>query len=204
MQRPLGDYSAEHPMRILYVSIVDMYKHQWQVAEAVASLRASGLPLVLDLVGPAYAPAMARLNATLDRVDPQREVVRYLGAIPYSELHQQYAVSDLCVFASSCENLPIILLEGMASGLPIACSERGPMPEVLGPAGTYFNPEDPVDIARAIRLLAESPELRTKSAQAGYERAGAFSWERCARETFSVLADTARERNPRHQTGMAA
>ena len=74
------------------------------------------------------------------------------------------------------------------------------MPEMLGPAGTYFNPEDPIDIARAIRLLAESPDLRTKSARAGYERAGAFSWERCARETFSVLADAASESEATCQT----
>ena len=46
-----------------------MYKHQWHVADAIAQLRKSGLPVVLDLVGPAYAPALERLNKTLDCID---------------------------------------------------------------------------------------------------------------------------------------
>ena len=49
--------------------------------------------------------------------------------------------AELFVFASSCENLPNILIEGMAAGLPIACSRRPPMPEVLGDAGESFDPE---------------------------------------------------------------
>ncbi len=83
--------------------------------------------------------------------------------------------------------MPNILLEGMAAGLPIACSDRGPMPEVLGDAGVYFNPEDPASIAKAIRHLIESPELREQKAQAAFQRAQQYSWARCAEETFGFL-----------------
>lgn len=89
--------------------------------------------------------------------------------------------------ASSCENMPNILLETMASGLPIACSNLGPMPEVLGDAGVYFDPEQPEEIARALCELIESPQLRTKLVQASYQRAQQFSWQRCADETFRFL-----------------
>jgi glycosyltransferase involved in cell wall biosynthesis len=191
-QLPIGHYPADRPFRILYVSIVHVYKHQWHVAEAVAQLRASGLPVLLELAGPAYPPALARLKRILERVDPAAAFVRYLGKVPYGELHTRYAEADLCLFASSCENMPNILLEGMASGLPIACSNRGPMPEVLGDAGVYFDPENPNDIARALRELIESPALRTKLAQASFERAQRYSWRRCAHETLSFLAEVAR------------
>jgi glycosyltransferase involved in cell wall biosynthesis len=87
--------------------------------------------------------------------------------------------------------MPNILLEGMASGLPIACSDRGPMPEVLGDAGVYFDPEDPNDIARALRELIDSRELRSKLAKASFERAQGYSWLRCADQTFRFLADIA-------------
>jgi glycosyltransferase involved in cell wall biosynthesis len=87
--------------------------------------------------------------------------------------------------------MPNILLEEMASGLPIACSNRGPMPEVLGDAGVYFDPEDPNDIARALRELIESPVLRTKLARASFGRVQRYSWRRCADETFSFLASVA-------------
>lgn len=61
-RKPISQYSVDRPFRILYVSIIDVYKHQWHVAEAIAKLRSGGLPVVLDLVGPAYPPALARLK----------------------------------------------------------------------------------------------------------------------------------------------
>lgn len=190
-QLAIGRYSLERPFRILYVSIIDVYKHQWHVAKAVAELRKGGIPVTLNLVGPAHPPALKRLRDTLERLDGAEQFIRYPGAVPHAVLHQQYAQQDLCLFASSCENMPNILLEGMASGLPIACSNRGPMPEVLGDAGIYFDPENPSDIARALRELIESPALRTKLATASFERARGYSWQQCANETFAFLADIA-------------
>lgn len=190
-QRMVDDYSVATPFRLVYVSIVDVYKHQWNVAEAVAILRAQGLPIALDLVGPAYGPALKRLRQVLQRVDPGRAAIRYLGAVPYQELHRLYGATDACVFASSCENMPNILLEGMASGLPIACADRGPMPEVLGDAGVYFNPEDIGSITSALRRLIVSPELRAEKARMAFERMSGYSWRRCADETFGFLAEVA-------------
>jgi glycosyltransferase involved in cell wall biosynthesis len=193
-QRPLAEYGAEHPFRLIYVSIVDTYKHQWYVAEAVAKLRKEGLPVMLDLIGEAYRPALRRLRRALRRVDPAGRIVRYVGEVRHEELPAYYGAAALCVFASSCENLPNILLEAMASGLPIACSKRGPMPEILGSAGVYFDPEDAASIAGAIRELAENPELRDGKALGAYERAHQYSWKRCAEETFEFLAEVAAER----------
>ena len=188
-QLSITRYTFEHPFRILYVSVIDVYKHQWHVAESVAQLRKSGLPVALDLVGPAYPPALKRLKKLLSRIDSQGEFVQYLGALLYSELNARYAKANLCLFASSCENMPNILLEGMASGLPIACSNSGSMPEILGNAGVYFNPEDPQDIARALKELIYSPELRTDKARASFEGAQVYSWARCSRETFKFISD---------------
>ncbi len=184
----------DRPFRILYVSIVEVYKHQWHVAEAVARLRQEGFPVSLELVGPAYPPALRRLEASLRRLDGAKAFIHYRGSVPYERLPEFYRQADLFVFASSCENLPNILLESMAAGLPIACSNRGPMREVLGEAGVYFNPEDPGDIARAIRELIVSPELRAETSRKAFERAQRYSWTRCAEETFSFLARVAREK----------
>ena len=193
-QAGMEQYSMSRPLRLLYVSIVDLYKHQWHVVEAVAQLRASGLPAVLELIGPAYPPALARLSEVRARLDPQGQFVQYHGAVPYDELHAHYAAADLCLFASSCENMPNILLEAMASGLPIACSNRGPMPEVLGDAGAYFDPENAADIARVVRELLASPGVRARLADASFKRVQAYSWQRCAEETFDFLAAVAAER----------
>lgn len=202
-QFAIDRYSVNRPFRILYVSIVDMYKHQWKVAEAMAQLRTSGLPVILDLVGASYPPALARLKQTISQVDPSGEFIQYAGPVPHAELHERYAQADLCLFASSCENMPNILLEGMASGLPIACSNRGPMPEVLGDAGVYFNPENADDIARALRELIDSPALRARMAKASFKRVQVYSWRRCANETFGFLASVAAKRRGGYSCAVA-
>ena len=193
-QQPRAGYSNAHPFRFVYVSTVDVYKHQIEVAEAVAMLRDEGRPVALDLIGPAYAPSLAALRKSLDQLDPDATFIRYLGPVPYASLQVSYASADAAVFASSCENMPNILLEKMAAGLPIACSDRGPMPEMLGEAGLYFDPDSSVSVAACLRRLLDSPELRSRLAKAAQQRAAPYSWDRCARETLSFLAVVARRR----------
>lgn len=190
-QRARAQLSAEHPLRLLYVSIIDVYKHQWHVAEAVDRLRREGLPVEIDFVGPAFPPALARFEAVRRRLDPEGRFLHYRGPVPFEELHELRERAEVFVFASSCENMPNVLVEGMASGFPIACAKRGPMPEILGDGGVYFDPEDPDSIAEAIRSLADDDGLRERCAARAYERAMAFSWERCARETLGFLREVA-------------
>lgn len=185
-------FTQDNPCRVLYVSIISPYKHQWSVAEAVAQLRADGVPLVLDLIGPP-AEGIGRLDETIRQVDPERGFIFYRGAVPHESLEKQYADADIGLFASSCENMPNILLEGMAAGLPMACSRMGPMPEILGDAGEYFDPLNPLDIAKALRRMIESPELRGRYAQAAFARARGYSWGRCANDTLEFLAQVAKK-----------
>lgn len=175
-QRLVEEFNNSKPCRVLYVSIVDAYKHQWQVAVAVAQLRSSGIPIVLDLIGPP-AKGMSKLKKTLNRIDPDGTFIKYRGAVPYEKLDEFYEQVDIGVFASSCENMPNILLEGLAAGLPTACSSFGPMPEVLGDAGVYFDPEDPKEIARALKELIDFPDLRLQLARASFLRAQQYSWK---------------------------
>lgn len=189
LQKPIADYSSVNPYRVLYVSIINQYKHQWHVVEAMGALRqVTGWPLVLELVGPAYPPALVRLNRAIETWDPHAEWVKYHGAVPYNELHQMYEQADLGLFASSCENMPNILLETMASGLPVTSSHRGPMPEILGDAGIFFDPETPNDIARALEGLIADPRLRSRFAAASFSTAQQYTWQRCADETFGFLS----------------
>ena len=85
--------------------------------------------------------------------------------------------------------MPIILLEKMASGLPIACSNLGPMQEVLNKGGLFFNPEDPNDIAKVVKKYLESSELRNKMSNISHNLASKYSWSRCANDTFSFIID---------------
>ena len=189
-QEPLEAYSESRPFRLVYVSTVSLYKHQWHVVEAAGLLRQRGLPVALDLVGP-VALGEERMTEALDRVDPDRQFASYVGRVPHETLPDVYRDADAFVFASSCESLPNILVEAMASSCPIACSDRGPMPEVLGEAGVYFDPESPTSIADAVEALVRSPEDRARFAARAHEAAKGYSWKRCADETFQFLAEIA-------------
>ena len=83
--------------------------------------------------------------------------------------------------------MPNILLETMAAGLPIACSKLGPMYEMLGETGIYFHPEQPTEISASIRRLVESPDLRTELSNESFAKAGQYTWQRCANQTFTFL-----------------
>lgn len=194
--RPRADITPAAPLRLLYVSSLAPYKHQCTVIEAVRLLHEQ-LPLELTLIGGSdgsdYGDAVKRAIAEAQSAGVR---ISYPGQVGFGELDRAYASAELFVFASSCENMPNILLEAMSSGLPIACARRGPMPEMLGDAGVYFDPERAVEIAAAISRLADDAVLRFRSAERSVERSQGFSWRRCARETFDFLAEVANGRNP--------
>lgn len=196
--RTLAELSPERPLRLLYVSIVMPYKHQHAVARAAAQLRAQGLPLEVRFVGESSGLYGRDFRRLLDELDPGEHFLKWQGSAPFRDLHRLYQEADMFVFASSCENLPNILVEAMAAGLPIASSCRGPMPEVLGQAGLFFDPDRIDSIAGTLRALAEDSAQRQQLAVLAYRRAQAFSWKRCADETLSFLQEVARTRAQHH------
>ena len=182
--------SIDRVIRCVYVSNVDMYKHQWHVVEAIRLLRDRGFAVELKLIGGGHGAAQAKLQDVITRCDPDGRFVSQLDFVSHSTLPGLLARCDLYIFASSCENLPVTLLEGMAAGLPIACSHRGPMPEVLQDGGVYFDPEDSVSIAAAVQRLIESKDLRSQVALQAKSLASNYSWENCSRNTFEFIRDT--------------
>jgi len=182
----------ERPIECLYVSNADMYKHQWSVVKAIASLRKCGYNIHLKLVGGGSGKAQRLLDAEIAVSDPQKTFVTQTGFVAQKELPNYLADADLFIFASSCENMPNTLVEAMAVGLPIACSDRGPMPEVLADGGIYFDPENSETIAAAIEKILNDNTLRNSIAQRAKELASQYSWARCAAETWDFLSKTSR------------
>lgn len=191
--RPISECSAAQPFRLLYVSILMPYKHQIEVAQAVARLRAKGIPIVIDFVGAPWGWYGRAFERERQALDPGGLFLRWHGEIPFERLHLMYQESDGFVFASSCENLPNIVIEAMASGLPILCSDRGPMPEVLGADGCYFDPYSVDSIMEAMRNFVGDTSLRERLAAGASARAKQYSWQRCADQTFAFLSHVAGE-----------
>lgn len=197
-QTSADNFSPSRPFRWLYVSIVNFYKHQWNVVEAVANLREEGCHMELGLVGPAHPAALGRLKKSMNSRDPEGRFVHYHGPVPHHDLPCHFHGADGFIFASSCENMPIILLEAMSAGLPMASSNRGPMPEILRDGGVYFDPEDISSIMNALRELYLDHQKRQIMAERAFAISENFTWARCANETFVFLSKVARMNQREH------
>lgn len=192
-QRPISDYAFDKPLNILYVSNIDVYKHQIEVVGAVYQLRNKGFPISLTLIGPAIPGYLHQLNQTLNQLDPQRLWAKYLGQIPYADLPAYYQKADIGLFASSCETFGIILLEKMSAGLPIACSNKSAMPEILKDAGVYFDPDNVLDIELTLECFISQAQLRQEKSLQSFNESKKYQWAKCAQETFSFVANIARK-----------
>ena len=182
------------PIRCLYVSNIAMYKHQWHVIRAISKLREKGYNISLTLAGGGAGKALGLVESELARSDPNGHFVVSLGPVRHEYLPMVLREADIFIFASSCENLPVTLLEGMAAGLPIACSNRGPMTEVLKDGGVYFDPEDWESISDAIEQIILDENLRNFAAERAKELSGPYSWNKCASETLEFLKTIAEDR----------
>jgi len=180
-------------IRCLYVSNTELYKNQWVVVSAVELLRQRGHNVTLSLVGGGKGRAQDLLQSAIATVDPNRVFVEQLEFLPQHELPRHFAEADLFIFASSCENMPNTLIEAMAAGLPIACSDRGPMPEVLANGGVYFDPTDAESIAAAVEQIIQDSEVRLTISELAKGLAEQYSWRRCADETWAFVSETVKK-----------
>jgi glycosyltransferase involved in cell wall biosynthesis len=182
---------GERPVECLYVSNAELYKHQWVVIRAFGRLRAKGYDVRLTLIGGGTGKGLRLMNEAMAEVDPHGTFVRELGALPHEDLPGYHAASDLFVFASSCEAFGITLVEAMSAGLPIACSNRSCLPEVIEDGCVYFDPESPASIASAVEHLLLDANLRARVAARARQLSEAYSWARCASEIWEFVAATA-------------
>jgi len=110
--------------------------------------------------------------------------VRLPGWVSGPELEGLWALSAAFVFPSLYEGFGLPVLEAMARGVPVACSDAASLPEVAGDAALLFDPRDTRAIASAVRrLLAGGPEVE-RLREKGRERAARFTWERTASLTL--------------------
>ncbi|MDP2682480.1 MAG: glycosyltransferase family 1 protein [Deltaproteobacteria bacterium] len=120
------------------------------------------------------------------------EYITHLGYMPYEDLPLLYNAAGILVFPSLFEGFGIPVVEAMATGLPVACSNTTSLPEVAGDAAVVFNPEDPYDIAEKVSMLYDK-DLRNTLIGKGFERARSFTWERTAEETLKVYEKVYKE-----------
>jgi glycosyltransferase involved in cell wall biosynthesis len=183
-RRPTGA-----PPHVLCVGNVHAYKN---VAGALRIFEraAEGLPHELRVAGVSDGELRALMSAAGVGAGLARRV-RSLGILGESKLAEQYRSAAALLFPSIVESFGLPVVEAMASGCPVACSDLATLREVTAGAAALAPPEDEPALAAALREIltddAHAAALRT----AGLERAKAFSWKENARQVARILREAA-------------
>lgn len=124
---------------------------------------------------------MAELNIDLSRVNQIGGGDDVLATL--------YGNADVYVYPSLYEGFGIPPLEAMSLGCPVVVGNTSSLPEVVGDAGEYFEPESTESLRFAIEFVVQSATRRAELIQLGYQRNALFTWQRCAAETGSIYRD---------------
>lgn len=167
---------------LLYVGKRDGYKNFRALCLAYAASASLGRGVdVVAFGGGAFTAAEQQLFAELGI----RERMHHADGAD-EELNNHYRGARAFVYPSMYEGFGLPPLEAMAAGCPVACSNRGSIPEVVADAGLYFDPADVDDMRQALESIVSDGLLRERLVAAGTVRAASFSWERCASQTMDI------------------
>jgi glycosyltransferase involved in cell wall biosynthesis len=122
-----------------------------------------------------------------------RDAVEFPGWIPREKLHDLYARAWAFVYPSLFEGFGLPVVEGLAAGVPSACSAIEPLAGMAAGAALLFDPHDPAAMAGALERITGDAELRQRLSAAGRQRAAQFSWKVTAEATLEALREAGRK-----------
>ncbi|KAL3696185.1 hypothetical protein R1sor_010261 [Riccia sorocarpa] len=120
--------------------------------------------------------------------------VTFTGMLQGEELSQAYASADVFITPSESETLGFVVLEAMASGIPVVCARAGGIIDIVnkeGEIGYLYTPGDLDDCVGNIKSLLASPELRRKIGSAAREEVENFDWRASTRQVRNEMYSSA-------------
>jgi len=173
-----GDY-------ILFMGTMEPRKNLKRLLAAFSMLRKRHEPKCKLVIVGRRGWLTGGLRGELAEKGIERDVV-FTGFLPDNVVMGLMQDANVFVMPSLYEGFGLPLVTAMACGTPIAASNAGAIPEVVGEAGLLFNPYDVEAMAESLRQILASPDLAGKLVEAGKKRRRQFSWVRCAKETVEV------------------
>jgi glycosyltransferase involved in cell wall biosynthesis len=154
------------------------HKNFTMLLEALAAIPGDERPRLVITGGSGadpLAPVVEHLGLT-GRVD-------LLGWVPGDELERLYGEASCVVLPTLFEGFGLPVLEAMARGCPVICSDLPVLREIGGSAAVYVDPTSVTALAHSIRQLLADPAKRSELSALGRERAAEFTWAATARGT---------------------
>lgn len=176
-------YSLDRPF-LLFVGTVEPRKDLPTLLRAFGRLLAALPELLLAIAGrPGWLSEQVYETASALGLG---DSARFLGGVPAQDLPALYSAATAFVLPSLYEGFGMPVLEAMACGTPVVCSNAGSLPEVAGDAALLFPPGDDEALARALDSILSDSALRTELARRGAVQAKRFSWLETARRTLAA------------------
>ena len=169
---------------LLCVSTLHPHKNLQRLIRAYGRTKRDFRLILAGLRG-FHAEAIERLIDELGL----RDSVQITGWVPREELYSLYARARAFIYPSTFEGFGMPVLEAMAAGIPVACSDIPPLREVAGDAALFFDPVNEEAIASAIERLINDVSLQESLSHAGRERSHGFTWQRSAEQTLQALLE---------------
>jgi glycosyltransferase involved in cell wall biosynthesis len=188
LRPPLEGVPSEAPLDApyaLWVGATEVSKNLGLLIDAWSTRAPGGLRLVI--VGP---PGRDHANL-LERAAGLGNRVSIRGAVDESELERWYRHAAVFLFPSRTEGFGFPPLEAMLRGVPVVASRAGSLPEVLGDAALFHDPDDPEGLTTQVERLMHDDALRSRQILRGRERAARYQWSRAGAETAAVLRTAA-------------
>jgi glycosyltransferase involved in cell wall biosynthesis len=172
---------------LLMVGTLEPRKNHLTAMRALVRLKAAGLPHRLLIAGGEgwhFAPIRDQVEELGLAAD-----LSFAGYVPLADLAPLYSGADCVLLPSLYEGFGFPVLEAMACGAPVICSNVSSLPEVAGDAARLVPPLDDAALAAAVKAVLTMPELRHSLRERGLRQASNFRWSQCAAETVALYAE---------------
>lgn len=180
-------------VKILFIGRLIPRKGFQYVVRALPELRAvTGTPFEVEVVG---SGAMRHYLDGLSAELGVSHLLKYLGTIPYAELHHAYQQADIFVLTSESEGMPCALLEAMACGLPVVATDVTGNQEIVHPGvnGFLVPVGDTEALARALTALVRDPSLRERMGRESRRLVQSYDWREIVRRYAKIFEEVNRE-----------
>ena len=176
-----------NPWRILSVSAMAHWKGAETVVNAVALLRASGIPAELVMVGPWPDEFYERKIRTLIAKHKLESAITIAGKVSVSDLYDHYATARVFCLMSRCESFGIPAVEAQAFGTPVVGSSSCAMQEIGGDGGLFGLPGDASQTKEMLQFLLTDEMKWEMMSQSALNNAAKYRWEFCSRPLLKIF-----------------
>jgi glycogen synthase len=151
--------------RVSFVGRLEWRKGVQDLAEAIPLVLQQHPDAMFRFIGAWGASPQAGLNMRdylCEKLGAHMDRLEFTGRVPLHSVARYLATTDICVFPSRWESFGFVVLESMAAGRAVVCTDNGGMAELVdrGQYGLLVPPKSPRDIAAQVNRLLDNPQLR--------------------------------------------